>query len=84
MLVFTNNNCYSITANARGNFASRNIAVFKNICWRGFFLADLKHVYLIRDNKGDQRKGLSYFDIEKVFKPLKSQKGRAKELVTWL
>ena len=84
MLVFTNNNCYNISANARGAFSSKHIKIFPNICWKGFFLADLKHIYLIRDKKDGMEKGLSYFDIAKVFEPDKNQTKSNRELVTWL
>lgn len=65
LLIFSEHNCFRIGKNPKGSFGKKFIDIIPSLCWRQFFLADQKHVYLLRDKTGDAKSGLSYFDIER-------------------
>ena len=84
LLVFSDFNCYRVEKNQNGKLKKNSFAIIPNLCWRAFYLADQKHVYLLREKNGDNRAGLSYFDIERFYDKNREVGPNYKDLTTQL
>ena len=61
---------YKIKFDNNGKFDENSIDIIPEINWRHFYVSDMKHVYLFSsaNDLKTNRSGLSYYDVEKLFK----------------
>jgi len=83
LMIFTKTNCYKLTKNQNGVFGQKSIQLIPEISFKSLFISNLKHVYLIMDQK-HQHSGLSYFDLSRVMSPKAELGKNYKDHTMWL